>query len=52
VQEVFRLRGKGQSYRAIEEQTGIKYSTVCAILNSRIYLGEVLHKGKWFSGSH
>lgn len=52
VQEIFRLRGKGQSYRAIEEQTGIKYSTVCAILDSRIYLGEVLHKGKWFSGSH
>ena len=48
VQEVFRLRGKGTSYRMIEDHTGIKYSTVCAILNSRIYLGEVLHNKKWY----
>jgi site-specific DNA recombinase len=52
VQEIFRLRGKGRSYRIIEDQTGIKYSTVCAILNSRIYLGEVLHNETWHPGSH
>ncbi len=52
VQEVFRLRGKGTSYRMIEDHTGIKYSTVCAILNSRIYLGEVLHNKKWYAGNH
>ena len=52
VQEIFRLRGKGWSYRSIENHTGIKYSTVCAILGSRIYLGEVLHNGKWYRGRH
>jgi site-specific DNA recombinase len=52
VQEAFRLRGKGQSYRTIEYQTAIKYSTVSAILKSRIYLGEVLHNGIWTPGSH
>ena len=31
VQEIFRLRGKTPDYRAIEEQTGIKYSTVSRI---------------------
>lgn len=52
VQEAFRLRGKGMSYRAVEERTGFKYSTVSAIVNSRIYLGEVLHNGKWYPGNH
>lgn len=52
VQEVFRLRAKGTSYREIEECTGIKYSTVSAILNSRIYLGEILHNGQWSPGKH
>ncbi len=52
VQECFRLRGKNHSYRSIEERTGLKYSTVSAILKSRIYLGEVLHKGQWYPGSH
>jgi site-specific DNA recombinase len=52
VQEIFRLRGEKKSYRFIEERTGIKYSTVCAILNSRIYLGEVLHNKEWFPGRH
>ena len=48
--ECFRLRGSGVPYRTIEERTGIKYSTVCAILKSRIYLGEVLHNGVWSKG--
>ena len=52
VREIFRLRGKGLSYRAVEERTGIKYSTVCAIANSRIYLGEILHNGTWSPGRH
>ena len=52
VQECFRLRGQNLSYRVIEERTGLKYSTVCSILQSRIYLGEVLHNGQWFPGHH
>jgi hypothetical protein len=52
VQEVFRLRAHGQSYRVIEDHTGIKYSTVCAILASRVYLGEVVLNGVWYQGHH
>ena len=52
VQECFRLRGKSYSYRSIEEHTGLKYSTVAAILKSRIYLGEILHNGAWSQGHH
>jgi hypothetical protein len=39
VQEIFRLRAQGLSYAAIEERTGIRYSTVMSILQSRVYLG-------------
>ena len=52
VREIFRLRAEGLSYRSIEERTGIKYSTVNSILNSRIYLGEILHNGVWSPGVH
>ena len=52
VREIFRLRADGRSYREIEAATGVKYSTVGAILRSRIYLGEVLHNGEWFQGHH
>lgn len=52
VREVFRLRAEGLSQRRIEERTGIKYSTVGAILDSRIYLGEVVLNGEWFPGHH
>ena len=52
VREVFQLRAERHSYRSIEEQTGIKYSTICTILMSRIYLGEVLHNHQWFKGFH
>ena len=52
VREIFRLRALSKSYRVIETHTGIKYSTVTAILNSRIYLGEVLHNGTWSPGRH
>lgn len=52
VREVFRLRIEGHSHRVIEERTGIKYSTVGAILGSRIYLGEVLWGGAWLPGQH
>jgi len=38
--------------RAIEERTALKYSTIMAILKSRIYLGEILHNGEWFPGNH
>jgi site-specific DNA recombinase len=50
--ECFRLRGEGLAYREIEVRTGIKYSTVKSILDSRIYRGEVLRKGTWYAGVH
>jgi len=52
VRMIFRMRAQGSSHRQIEERTGIKYSTVGAILKSRIYLGEVLHNGEWYPGTH
>ncbi len=52
VQEIFRLRAQGLSYAAIEERTGIRYSTVMSILQSRVYLGEIPHNGSWFPGRH
>ena len=50
--ECFRLRGERVSYREIEERTGIRFSTVKSILDSRIYRGEVLRKNKWYPGIH
>jgi DNA invertase Pin-like site-specific DNA recombinase len=50
--ECFRLRGERLAYREIEERTGIKYSTVKSILDSRIYRGEVTRKKKWYPGVH
>jgi len=52
VRRIFRLRGEGHSQRDIESATGVNYSTVLAILHSRIYLGEVLLNGEWFPGRH
>ncbi len=52
VHEIFTLRGQGKSYRAIEERTAVRFSTVKSILESRIYLGEVLHNGEWSPGHH
>ena len=52
VRAIFRLRAEGNSYRSIEEATGVKYSTVSSILKSRIYIGEVLLSGQWFQGLH
>lgn len=52
VREIFRLRAAGEPYRTIGERTGIEYSTVCAILKKRTYLGETLLNGEWFPGSH
>jgi hypothetical protein len=52
VREVFRLRAEGESHRAIENRTGITYSTVGAILRSEAYLGHTLLNGEWFPGLH
>lgn len=52
VREIFHLRAKNMSYRSIADVTGLNYSTICSILNSRIYLGEVLQNGEWFPGRH
>jgi site-specific DNA recombinase len=52
VRRMFALRAEGLSLREIEERTRVKYSTVRAILHSRIYLGEVLLNSEWFPGHH
>ena len=52
VREIFRLRAANFSYRDIEDRVGIKYSTVSAILHSRVHRGEVLHRGHWYPGVH
>jgi site-specific DNA recombinase len=52
VLRIFELRASGCSYSRIEELTGVKYSTVHGILDSRIYLGEVVYRGEWFKGHH
>lgn len=52
VREVFNLRAAGMSYKAIEDRTGVRYSTVCTILSSKIYLGQVVLNGEWFPGNH
>jgi site-specific DNA recombinase len=52
IREVFRLRSAGLSYPQIEERTGIRYSTVGGILQSRIYVGQVLLNGQWYPGRH
>ena len=46
------LRAEGLSHQRIEDRTGVKYSTARLILQSRIYLGEVLYNGQWFPGTH
>jgi site-specific DNA recombinase len=52
VRNVFRLRAQGKSQGDIARATGIGYSTVCTILRSRIYLGEVQLRDEWFPGRH
>jgi site-specific DNA recombinase len=52
VRRIFELRARGLSFQQIEDRTGVKYSTVRAILLSRIYLGEVQLRDQWFPGQH
>ena len=52
VRRIFRLRSEGCSYGEIERRTGVNYSTARGILESRIYLGEVVWRGEWFPGQH
>lgn len=52
IREVFRCRAAGMSYQQIEDRTGSKYSTVGVILQSRIYVGEVLLNDQWYPGHH
>jgi len=52
VRRIFKLRAEGSSYSEIEKRTGVVYSTARGILESRIYLGEVVWRGEWFSGQH
>ncbi len=52
VRRIFLLRAAGQSQARIADATAVNYSTILAILHSRIYLGEVLLNGDWFPGIH
>jgi hypothetical protein len=52
VRRIFTLRAEGKSLSTIANATGINYSTVLSILDSRIYLGEVQMNGEWFPGRH
>ena len=53
VRRIFTLRGEGAEHQGkIADATGVKYSTVLTILDSRIYLGEVQMNGEWFPGHH
>jgi site-specific DNA recombinase len=52
VQRIFTLRASGLSYLSIENEVGVKYSTVRSICLSRAYLGEVKYSGEWYPGIH
>ena len=52
VQRVFALRASGLSYLSIENEVGVKYSTVRSICLNRAYLGEVKYSGEWYPGIH
>ncbi len=52
VRRIFRLRSEGESQGSIAEATGIKHSTVIAILRNRAYLGEIRHREEWLPGQH
>ncbi len=52
VRRIFAMRSEGASQGDIAIATGVKYSTVLAILHSRIYLGEVLLNDEWYPGTH
>ena len=52
VRRVFELRAEGLSQSAIGTSTGIKHSTVLAILKNRAYLGEIKHREEWLPGNH
>jgi hypothetical protein len=52
VQRIVTLRAEGKSEGKIADATGMEYSTMLTILNSRIYLAEGQMNGEWFSGRH
>ncbi len=52
VQRAFTLRAAGSSYPAIENEIGVKFSTIRHICFNRVYVGEVTLGGEWFKGQH
>ncbi|HJQ90479.1 MAG TPA: recombinase family protein [Acidimicrobiia bacterium] len=52
VRRIFRLRAEGSSMKEIERLTGVNYSTARGIVESRVYVGEVVWRGEWFRGNH
>ncbi len=49
---MFEIRGQGVSQTEVSEATGIKHSTVVAVLKNRAYIGEMRHKDEWLPGNH
>ena len=52
VRRAFELRAAGCSLRSIEEELGLKMSTVRHLLQNRVYLGETRLRERWFPGIH
>lgn len=52
VRRIFELRSEGRSYPAIEQLTGVKYSTVRQVCHNRVYLGETRLRDGWYPGVH
>jgi site-specific DNA recombinase len=52
IRRIFELRSEGQSQSVISNATGIKHSTVIAVLKNRAYLGEIRHRENWLPGNH
>ncbi len=52
IERIFALRASGLSYLSIENEVGVKYSTVRSICLNRAYLGEVKYSGEWYPGIH
>ncbi len=52
VRRAFTLRAAGSSYPAIENEIGVKFSTIRHMCLNRVYVGEVTLGGEWFKGLH
>lgn len=49
---IFEMRASGATQPEIEDATGVKHSTVVAILRNQAYIGQMRHKDEWLPGAH